>query len=114
MNKYDLIYNHYNYENKVEDISSLFENKTYGTFTRMLSLSLRHGAAVQHIVEQLSKDDSEDLYSLSSVLRRALKRYIVNGVVVSGSKMKCPECSGTSLVYQEGCTMLRDCSWTAC
>lgn len=114
MNKYDLIYNHYNSEVKVEGISSLFENKTYGTFTRMLSLSLRHGAPVQHIVEQLGKDDSEDLYSLSSVLRRALKKYITDGAAVSGSRMKCPECSGTSLIYQEGCKMCRDCSWTAC
>lgn len=112
-NRYDLIYPHYNSEVRVKDIGNIFENKTYSIFTRTLSLSLRHGAPVQHIVEQLSKDDSEDLYSLSSVLRRALKKYIKDGTIVSGAK-GCDACGSISLKYQEGCPVCLDCGFTKC
>lgn len=114
LNKYNLIYNHYNSENKVEDVSSLFENKVHGAFTRMLSLSLRHGAPVQHIVEQLGKDVSEDLYSLSSVLRRALKKHILDGTKVAETSASCDQCGSGDLKYQEGCPVCLSCGFTKC
>lgn len=112
-NTYDLIFTHYGNETKVSDVSSLFENKIYGSFTRMLSLSLRHGADVQHIVEQLGKDDSEDLFSLSRVLKRSLKKYIVDGTATT-VKEGCSKCGSANLVYQEGCPVCRDCGFTKC
>jgi ribonucleoside-diphosphate reductase alpha chain len=113
-NRYNLTYTHYNEEVVVEDIGNIFENKTYGTFTRILSLSLRHGAPVQHIVEQLRKDKSEELNSLSSVLGRALKKYIIDGTVVSGIKRGCERCGSNMIRYQEGCPVCLDCGYTKC
>jgi ribonucleoside-diphosphate reductase alpha chain len=113
-NKYDLAYNHYNSEVIVEDIGNVFENKSYSTTTRLLSLSLRHGAPVQHIVEQLGKDESEELFSLSSILRRALKKYIANGTIVSGVKKGCDKCGSSNLQYAEGCPVCLDCGFTKC
>jgi ribonucleotide reductase alpha subunit len=114
VNKYNLIFNHYNTETKVEDLSSLFENKVHGTLTRMLSLSLRHGAPVQHIVEQLAKDVSDDLFSLSSVLRRALKKHIIDGTKVSKTSASCDQCGSSELKYQEGCPVCLSCGFTKC
>lgn len=113
-NEYDLQYNHYNKEVIIKDIGHLFRNETHSTATRLVSLSLRHGAAVQHIVEQLGKDESEDLFSLSSVLRRALKKYIVDGTIVSGSTKKCSKCGSANLRYEEGCPLCLDCGFTKC
>lgn len=113
-NKYDLTYTHYSSEVTVPDIGNVFENKTYSTTTRLLSLSLRHGAPVQHIVEQLGKDESEELFSLSSILRRALKKYIVDGTIVSGVKKGCDKCGSSNLRYAEGCPVCLDCGFTKC
>jgi ribonucleoside-diphosphate reductase alpha chain len=113
-NRYDLSYSHYKNEVIVADIGNTFENKTFSTTTRLLSLSLRHGAPVQHIVEQLGKDESEELFSLSSILRRALKKYIVDGTIVSGTKKGCDKCGSSNLRYQEGCPVCLDCGFTKC
>jgi len=114
INQYNLSYNYYNDVVVVEDVGNLFENKAYGTFTRVLSLSLRHGAPAQHLVEQLGKDKSEELNSLSNVLSRALKKYIADGTVVSGVKKGCPRCGSKNIRYQEGCPVCLDCGFTKC
>jgi ribonucleoside-diphosphate reductase alpha chain len=113
-NRYDLVYTHYNNEVEVSDVGNIFENKTFSTATRLISLSLRHGAPVQHIVEQLGKDESEELFSLSSILRRALKKYIEDGTIVSGVKVGCEKCGSDNLRYQEGCPVCLDCGFTKC
>jgi hypothetical protein len=63
---------------------------------------------------QLGKDDSEDLYSLSSVLRRSLKKYIVDGASVAGTRVGCDKCGSSNLKYQEGCPLCIDCGYTKC
>lgn len=113
-NCYNLSYSYYNDTAVVENVGNLFENKTYGTFTRVLSLALRHGTPVQHIVEQLGKDKSEELNSLSNVLARALKKYIANGTVVTGMKEGCTRCGSNNIRYQEGCPVCLDCGFTKC
>src|SRR5690606_2557241 len=113
VNRYDLTFKYNNEDTKVEDVGNLFHNKTYGSFTRTLSLALRHGAPVQHIVETLSKQEDEDLTSLSSVLRRALKRYITDGTIVS-SGGTCSKCNSSNLAYVEGFPQCLDCSFQKC
>lgn len=113
-NRYDLVFNYDSEEVVIEDVGTLFQNETYGAFTRVLSLSLRHGAAVQYIVEQLGKTDSEDLNSLSAILKRALKKYIKDGTIVSSGKGNCGRCGSANLRYQEGCPVCLDCSYTKC
>jgi len=113
-NRYDFAYNYYNEERIVEDVGNIFENKTYGTFTRLISLSLRHGAPVQHLVEQLRKDKSEELNSLSNVLSRALKKYIADGTIVSGLKEGCTRCGSLNVRYADGCPICIDCGFTKC
>lgn len=113
-NSYTLIYTHYGKEVEVSDIGNIFENKAHGTATRLISLALRHGAPVPHIVEQLGKDESEELFTLSSILRRALKKYIEDGTIVSGAGKTCDKCGSANLKYQEGCPVCLDCGFARC
>jgi ribonucleoside-diphosphate reductase alpha chain len=116
--RYDL---HYDFEKGpedeavIKDITSLFENAVHSAFTRVTSLSLRHGTPVQFVVEQIQKGSEveDDLFSFSKALSRVLKPYIKDGTKVSADK-KCPTCGAPDLVYQEGCMLCRNCSYSKC
>lgn len=77
--------------------------------TRMVSTALRHGAETKFIVEQLTKVNG-DLNIFAKALARALKHYIADG---DTSSEKCPECE-CELVYQEGCRICKNCSFSKC
>jgi ribonucleoside-diphosphate reductase alpha chain len=98
----------------IKDLVKVFENPNFGTFTRTISLALRHGAPVQYIVEQLQKDKHSDMTSFSKVIARVLKSYISDGTQATGDKT-CSSCKQTgSLVYQEGCLVCKNCGWSRC
>lgn len=78
---------------------------------RMVSTSLRHGADIQFVVEQLEKTRG-NLYSFAKMLARNLKRYIPDDTPVSGAA--CPECDLESLVRQEGCVTCSNCGYSKC
>lgn len=108
---YDLVYGDETDPTIIKDVVHTFENSTNGSFTRMLSFSLRHGGPIQHLVHQLSKDEHSDLYSFSRVVARVLKSYVKDGTKI---KAKCPNCGGEHLIYQEGCLSCQDCSYSKC
>lgn len=101
-------------ETVIKDISEMFENATNASFTRTVSLALRHGVPVQYLVEQLLKgsEKEDDLFSFSRAVSRVLKSYIKDGTK-AGSK-KCPNCNSTNLAYQEGCLTCLDCGHSKC
>ena len=45
----------------------------------MISLSLRHGASVKFVVEQMQKDQDTDFTSFNKVVSRVLKKCIADG-----------------------------------
>lgn len=97
----------------IKDVANVFENSTYGSFTRTISLALRHGTPVQYVVEQLQKDKYSDITSFSTVISRVLKQYIDEGAVVSSQQ--CPTCKQDGkLVYQEGCLRCLNCQFSKC
>lgn len=97
----------------IKDIANVFENANFGTFTRTISLALRHGAPVQYVVEQLQKDKHSDMTSFSKVMARVLKSYIQDGT--QSSDKTCPTCSKeNSLVYQDGCVVCMSCGFSKC
>ena len=73
--------------------------------TRMISTSLRHGADVKFIIEQLNKSKNVDITSFSKAIARSLKHYIKNGEV---SSEKCPICNG-EIIYVDGCKECSSC-----
>ena len=98
----------------IKDIASVFENATQGSFTRTLSLALRHGTPVQYVVEQLQKDKYSDITSFSKVIARVLKNYIIDGTK-STFERKCPTCSAEdSFAYQEKCLSCTKCGYSKC
>jgi ribonucleoside-diphosphate reductase alpha chain len=99
----------------IKDVVSAFENPNHSSFTRILSLSLRHGAPIHYIVEQLQKGDKDmDLFSFSKVIGRVLKKYIQDGTRPGGSN-DCPECKAPdSLQYTEGCVICTSCGHGKC
>ena len=94
------------------DIVSLFDNPNYGSFTRILSTSLRHGIPIKYLVDQLRKDKHSDLFSFSAVLARIFgKNYLSDGIKTGKI---CPECNSTNVVYIQGCPNCLDCGNSKC
>lgn len=78
--------------------------------TRLVSTSLRHGADIKFIVEQLNKCDG-DLFSFTKAIARVLKKYIPEG---SKSTVKCNDCGSENVIFEEGCSKCMDCGSSKC
>lgn len=78
--------------------------------TRLISTSLRHGADIQFIVEQLNKTDG-DLTSFNKAMARILKKHIPEGVALKG--MNCDTC-GNGMVMENGCLVCKSCGYSKC
>lgn len=81
------------------------------TICRLVSTSLRHGAEIKFVVEQLNKTEG-DMTSFSKAIGRVLKKYIPDEAPVSGTS--CPSCGSENLIYQEGCNVCKDCGYSGC
>jgi ribonucleoside-diphosphate reductase alpha chain len=77
--------------------------------TRLISTSLRHGAEIKFIVEQLNKTEG-DLTSFSKAIARVLKHYITDN---EETKDLCPDC-GSKMIYKDGCKECSNCSYSKC
>jgi ribonucleoside-diphosphate reductase alpha chain len=109
-NSYDLYFGE---DGVVKDVSKMFDNTAYQVHTRLVSLSLRHGAKAEYVVSQLLKDPDNDLTSFSRAISRVLKKYIEDGTKVSSDKC-CGSCGQESLVYQDGCVVCKNCGYSKC
>lgn len=109
---YDLKFGESDATVTIKDIVSTFENADYGSLTRMISLSLRHGAPLNFVVEQLTKDKNANIYSFSAIVARILKKYIKDGTKAGGEA--CPDCGAKPLIYKEGCKSCLSCSFSKC
>lgn len=78
--------------------------------TRLTSTSLRHGADIKFVVEQLNKCDG-DLFSFTKALARVLKKYIPDGVK---STVTCDNCGSSQVIFQEGCQTCQSCGSSKC
>ena len=78
--------------------------------TRLISTSLRHGADIKYIVEQMNKSDG-DIFSYTKAIARVLKKYIPDG---AESTVACSECGSSNVIFEEGCQMCKDCGNGKC
>jgi ribonucleoside-diphosphate reductase alpha chain len=109
---YDLVLGEGDDQLVINDIINIFDNPNNAIFTRMISLSLRHGANVKFVVEQLQKDQDTDFTSFNKVLSRVLKKYISDGE--RASDKTCPSCDAQGLIYQDGCVTCTQCGYAKC
>lgn len=110
--KYDLIIPVGEDELVIKDVVGTFNDDEIGWTTRLMSTSLRHGAPIEFLVEQLSKSGS--IQSFSRVLARVLKKYIPDGEKVKTNIACGNECDSPDLIYTEGCVSCSGCGWTKC
>jgi ribonucleoside-diphosphate reductase alpha chain len=79
--------------------------------TRLVSTSLRHGADIKFIVEQLNKTSSDDMFTFTKSLARVLKKYIPDG---AKSTVTCDGCGSENVIFVEGCRLCQDCGSSKC
>ena len=104
--RYDLIKDGETYS---ESITSEMTDEQ-AAITRLVSVSLRHGADIKFIVEQINKCDG-DLFSFTKGLVRVLKKYIPDG---TKSTVKCNDCNSENVIFEEGCSSCKDCGSSKC
>jgi len=95
----------------IKDIAKHLLNDEHRMITRLLSTSLRHGAPLSALVDQLSKCDG-DITTFSKAMLRVLRKYISEEEILAVSK--CSACGGSNLTMQEGCSKCADCGSSAC
>ena len=80
--------------------------------TRLISLSLRHGADIKFTVEQLNKSNG-NIFSYTKAISRVLKKYIPEG---ARSTVACQEsgCGSSNVIFEEGCHKCLDCGSSKC
>lgn len=100
------------YNDKKYKLTNLHSDANADALCRVISTALRHGADISFVVHQLEKTKTGDLYSFSKILARILKKYIPDGVKVTGEK--CPQCESTSMFRQEGCISCKNCGYSKC
>lgn len=107
--KYDLELN-----GKIVSSNVLSEmSDTEEAITRLISTSLRHGAEIKFIVEQLKKT-SGDITVFSKAIARVLKKYIENQAVTNQEFEDCKTLNECNLVYSEGCLQCKTCGKSKC
>lgn len=95
----------------INDITSEMTQVEEST-TRLVSTSLRHGADIKFLVEQLLKARGNGFQDFSKVIARKLKNYIQDNEKVTGAV--CESCGSSNLVYEGGCSTCKDCGSSKC
>ena len=84
-----------------KDLATILMTDNEKALTRILSLSLRHGALPRFIVDQLKKTNG-NITAFSTAISRVLSKY-VDAYSLTGEENKCPNCGEISLMVSEGC-----------
>lgn len=95
-------------EKRIENIQLASELVEERVHTIWISMLLRQGAHIEHIINVAKKID-DNISSFSSAVRRILSKYIESENQEEG----CPEC-GSKLIMQEGCMHCESCTFSRC
>ncbi len=113
--RYDFQYtDKFGYKNTLGGLSHIF-NPEFWNYAKLISGVLRHGMPIPDVVNLVSslRLDSATINTWKAGVERTLKRYIPDGTKAK-TKLKCPECGSSNLVYQEGCLICKNCGCSKC
>jgi ribonucleoside-diphosphate reductase alpha chain len=104
----------YGYTNTLGGISHMFD-KEFWNYAKLISGVLRNGMNIIDVVNLVNglELDKETINTWKNGIERALKRFIPDGTE-DNSGAKCPDCGSTSLVYEEGCLVCKNCGHSKC
>lgn len=96
----------------VETEQKISNDTNINKLARTISLLLRHGVFIKHIVRVL--DQVEDVFvgSFLFQIKKYLSQYIRDGELVDGQT--CSNCGSSNIVFSEGCQRCADCSSSRC
>ena len=95
----------------LDNVGEFFESDEQEALTRMISISLRHGAKLEYVVQQLNKAEGS-IVSFNKAIARTLKRYLTE---LSSEELACPSCGAPDgMIMVEGCKKCKDCGYAAC
>ncbi len=112
--RYDFQYeDSYGYKTTIEGLSRTF-NEEYWNYAKLISGVLRHGMPLSSVVDMVDNLhlSEETLNTWKNGVVRSLKRFIPDGTKPQNSI--CPNCSESSLVYEEGCLNCKSCGHSKC
>jgi len=109
---------HYNFVNGgVEDNITETNTDEEVAITRLISTSLRHGAKIDFVVEQLEKAEGS-IVSFSKAIARQLKKYIDTTraeKLIKDNPLDCPnDGDDCQIEYAESCLICKTCGTSKC
>lgn len=96
----------------IKNIAEVFTSNP-GSYTRLISLPLRHHIPIKFICESLMKDAEAHMFSFEKGVARVLRKYVKDHEKLSDV---CPKCNNPSLEYRSGCVycVTPACGWSKC
>lgn len=96
----------------LEGISNCFDPE-YWNYAKLISGVLRHRMPISSLIKLINdlnfKEESINTWKVGVI--RGLKQFIPNG---TESKEQCPECGQSTLKYEEGCLVCKNCGYGKC
>lgn len=93
----------------IKDIAASFSTSA-ASYTRIISMLLRHGVPINYICDQLNKDTEANMFCFEKSISRVIKHYIKDGELSGNTCDKCNE----KLIYKDGCVMCPNCGYSKC
>lgn len=113
--RYDFQYvDKHGYKATFEGLSRMFD-KEFWNYAKLISGVLRHRMPIENVVNLVSSLnlDNNAISTWQSGVERALRKFIPNGTQAKDGE-ECGSCGSTTLVYQEGCLICKDCGTSKC
>lgn len=111
--RYDFKYvDKYGYSNTLGGLNRVF-NKEYWNYARLTSSQLRRNIPLVDVINDISKLEfsNRSLNSWQAGMIRSLNLFVADG---TETKEPCTECGKKELIYENGCTVCRNCGHSAC
>lgn len=113
--RYDFQYvDKHGYRATFEGLSRMFD-KEFWNYAKLISGVLRHRMPIENVVNLVSSLnlDNNAISTWQSGVERALRKFIPNGTTAKDGE-QCSSCGSSTLVYQEGCLICKDCGTSKC